>query len=258
MSYWAERMAETQSALTAKGIEEIEKQLQRYYRITRNRVINDFESTYSKVLSAIEEGKEITPADLYKLDKYWQMLGQLKIELQNLGDKQIVELSKRFTKQYLDVYNILNLPSKSFFNSIDKATAEQMINQIWCADGKSWSQRVWNNLDRLQYTLNQNLIDCLVAGRKTSDLKEILQAEFDVAYNRADSLVRTEMAHIQTQSAQQRYKDAGIEMVQVWADKDERRCPKCGAIHKTKYNINEKIPLPLHPRCRCCIIPVID
>jgi hypothetical protein len=77
-----------------------------------------------------------------------------------------------------------------------------MINRVWVADGKSWSERVWDNTEKLQQTLNDNLVHCLVAGKKTTDLKNLLQEQFNVSYNRADSLVRTEIAHIQTQAAQ--------------------------------------------------------
>ncbi|MBQ9913543.1 MAG: minor capsid protein [Clostridia bacterium] len=133
-----------------------------------------------------------------------------------------------------------------------------MINNIWCADGKSWSDRVWTNIDKLQQTLNDNLIDCVVTGKKSTELKNILQNDFDVSYHRADSIVRTEMAHIQTQAAQQRYKDAGIEEVEVWADYDERRCDICGELHETRHNINGVMPVPAHPNCRCVVIPVVN
>jgi hypothetical protein len=50
-----------------------------------------------------------------------------------------------------------------------------MINRVWVADGKSWSERVWDNTEKLQQTLNDNLVHCLVAGKKTTDLKNLLQ-----------------------------------------------------------------------------------
>ena len=133
-----------------------------------------------------------------------------------------------------------------------------MINQIWCADGVSWSSRVWKNTALLQQELNDNLIECPLAGRKTSELKKLLQERFNVSYNRADSIVRTEMAHIQTQAAKQRYADAGLEEVEVWADKDERRCDVCGKLHKKRFPVNAKMPIPAHPNCRCCILPVVE
>ena len=133
-----------------------------------------------------------------------------------------------------------------------------LINQIWCADGKSWSTRVWDNTASLVNMLNDELLHCVITGQKTSYLKKQLQETFNVGYSRADTLVRTEMSHIQNQAAQKRYEDYGITQFQVWADKDERRCDICGKLHKKVYGINETVPIPAHPNCRCSIIPVVN
>ena len=256
--YWKDRQAAAQSNLTAKNIDAINKQIQRYYSKAAKSIISDFESTLTKVYEAVGEGRAPTPADLYKLDKYWHMQGQLKQKLNSLGNKQLDLLFKNFVNHYSEIYEAIALKDDLFFGKISSETVEQMINQIWCADGKSWSSRVWANTDKLQQALNDNLIDCVLTGKKTSLLKKILQDEFAVSYSRAETIVRTEMAHIQTQAAKQRYQDAGIQQVQVWADKDERRCEHCGQLHEKLYPIHSNIPIPAHPRCRCCIIPVID
>lgn len=93
--YWADRTALAQTKLTNKNSKEIEKQLKKYYGKAMERVISDFEATYDKLLAAQANGIDPTPADLYKLDKYWQMQAQLRKELQKLGDKQISILSKK-------------------------------------------------------------------------------------------------------------------------------------------------------------------
>ena len=102
--YWRDRQGRAQQKLTEKSIKETEKQLKKYYLSTMKEVIGQFETTYLHVLSSIEDGKDITPADLYKLDKYWQLQGQLKTELQKLGDKQHKAMSRNFMKQYERVY----------------------------------------------------------------------------------------------------------------------------------------------------------
>lgn len=257
MNYWVKRNLQAQRNLTDKSIEEAEAQLSRYYARTMERVIGQFESIYNKLFSSISEGKQPTPADLYKLDTYWQMQRQLQEELRKLGNAQAVMLGKRFSQEFMDVYESLAIPGVAAFSTIDAAAAEQMINQIWCADGLSWSQRIWNNTELLQEALNANLIECVVAGRKPTELKNLLQEQFNVSYNRADALVRTEMAHIQTQAAQQRYTDYGIKEVEVWASKDERRCEHCGKLHQKRYPIGAHMPIPAHPNCRCSIIPVV-
>lgn len=257
--YWKERQALTQERLTSKSIKETEKQLEKYYSSSMSKILGQFEQVYNKVFSNISEGKEVTPADLYKLDKYWQLQGQLKVELERLGNKQAKLLSKAFEAQYIDIYNAIALKDDlGAFSQMAVETAKQMINTIWCADGKSWSDRIWTNTGELQQALNDHLINCVLTGKKTTELKQILQKDFEVSYSRADSLVRTEMAHIQTQAAQQRYKDSGIQEVEVWADEDERRCEVCGSLHQKRYPINGVMPVPAHPRCRCCVIPVVD
>lgn len=257
--YWADRQAKAQERITNKNIKETEKQLYRYYKKTMDNVVGQFHIVYSKVLSNIEDGVNITPADLYKLDSYWKMQGQLKHELEKLGDKQISLLSEWLTQQYMGIYESINIPDSGLsYSQISEEAVLQMINEIWCADGQSWSNRVWKNTDKLQQALNDNLIACVVSGSSTEELKQLLVSEFDVAYNRADSIVRTEFAHIQTQASRKRYEDAGITEVEVWADYDERRCDVCGKLHQKIYPIYAKMPIPAHPRCRCCIIPVVN
>ena len=93
MGYWQDRMAASQNKLTKKNIKQIQKQLVRYYGATMEKTIKDFEDTYNKLLATVEEGRNPTPADLYKLDKYWQMQGQLRRELEKLGNRQIGQMA---------------------------------------------------------------------------------------------------------------------------------------------------------------------
>lgn len=256
--YWKDRQAKALAKLTNKSTRAIETQLRKYYRRTMQTAIADFEATYDKLLATVEAGREPTPADLYKLDKYWKMQGQLKDELQRLGDRQAAVLSKEFETNFFDVYYSIAKDSKAAYSTISTETARQMINNIWAADGKSWSARIWENTAKLAETLNEKLIECVVGGKKTSDLKKALMERFNVSYSQADSLARTELAHIQTQAAKKRYEDTGIERVQIWADPDERTCEVCGKLHKKIYPVGANVPIPAHPRCRCCVIPVVD
>lgn len=258
MGYWENRLANAQDAITRKNTKQIEKQLAKYYLSASNRIIGDFERVYNKLLSQQEQGKEVSPANLYRLDSYWQLQGQLKRELEKLGNKQIKALTEIFRLNFFEVYYSLNIEGAKAFSTIDEKAVQQLINHIWVADGKTFSQRVWDNTSRLLETLNEELIHTVAAGKKTTELKKILQERFNISYRRADTLVRTELCHIQTQAAQQRYKDYGIQYVEVLVDADERTCDKCKALIGKKFPINAAPPLPVHPNERCCVVPVID
>jgi len=256
-NYWANRMAKAQDVMFRKNRKEIDIRMRKYYQSLSKEIIEEFESTYNKLISTVSAGSQPTPADLYKLDKYWKLNNQVQQRLTSLGRKQIAMLNKMFRMQFYDVYKAINIKGLESFTTIDDKAVKQLINQIWCADGKSWSQRIWENTSLLRETLNEGLIHCVATGKKTSQLKNILQERFNVSYGRADALVRTELAHIQTQAAQQRYKDYGIEEMEVWVDEDERTCPICAKHEGEKYSVHDRMPVPFHPRCRCCMIPVV-
>lgn len=262
--YWLNRVAKTQNAISEKTIAQVEKQLKIYYKNAMKKIIKEFESVYDKILNTVEDGREITPADLYKLDTYWSMQGQLKAEMQKLGDKEIELLSRAFEQEYYYVYlsALPDIKPSKHFNTIAAQTAKQVVNHVWLNDGKSFSQRVWKNTERLTETLNEELIHCVVTGRPTKELTGLLQERFSVSYNNADMLVKTEIAHVQTQAAKDRYQDAGLKYYQFYADPDERTCGICEHLHNKKFLYSEMQPgvnaPPMHPRDRCCIVPVVE
>lgn len=257
--YWAERQAKAQEELTTRSIKKTEKQIQKYYLNCYKKLLGQFESTYNAVFSQMSEGKQITPAHLYNLDKYWKLQAELKAELEKLGYKQLSKFEYEFNKLYTGVYLSIDLPtSDKSWALLDKEAVNKVINSIWCADGKTWSQRVWDNTDKLQQALNDNLIACVVNGSNPSELKKLLMKEFGVSYERANTLVTTEMAHIQTEAARDRYREYGCQEVEVYGEEDESRCDVCGELHGKRFPVNAAMPLPAHPNCRCCLIPVVE
>lgn len=265
MNYWANRMAKAQEKITSKNEKAIQKQLIKYYGSTMKKVIEDFESVYNKLLATVEADRAPTPADLYKLDKYWQLQAQAREELEKLGAKQIALLSKQFEADWFEIYYSINIEGSTAFNTIDKPMVRQMLSQIWCADGKSWSQRIWNNNSRLLETLNEGLIHIVASGKRTTDLKNLLQERFGVSYSRANTLVRTELAHIQTVAAKQRYEDYGLREYEILGNDDDscgNHSADCHEMDGKKFlysemNVGVNAP-PFHPNCKCSIIPVVD
>lgn len=258
MSYWENRLSRAQQAITDKTTKQINKQLQKYYKAAANRVMENFESTYNKLLSTIEAGKKPTPADLYKLQKYWELQAQTRNELQKLGEKEISLLTRHFEENYFEVYYSLNIEGLQAFNTLDKAATAQLIQSVWVGDGLTYSQRVWRNVEKLMTTLNEELINIAATGEKTTKLKHKLQERFNVSYHQANTLVRTELCHIQTEAAKRRYQDYGIKYVEVLVDDDSRTCELCKELKGKKFPINGVTPLPVHPNERCTLIPVIE
>ena len=266
MNYWQKRALNSQEQISKKSLKQIEAQLKKYYKGAAKKCIEDFEATYDKILATVEAGKQPTPADLYKLDKYWQAQAQMRRELQKLGDKEIKLLSEVFETNFFEVYYSLELPGveDGRFNTVDTEIAQHVINQIWCADGKTWSDRIWQNTELLAETLNEQLIHCVTTGKKTTELKNLLQERFGVSYSRANTLARTEIAHIQTQAAKQRYQDYGLMEYEILGNDDDscgNHSVDCHEMDGKRFLYSEmtigKNAPPFHPNCKCCIVPVI-
>lgn len=257
-SYWQRRIESATNSLFNKSQSQIDKQLRKYYKSIAQQAISDYEAVYNKILAQQADGKQITPADLYKLDTYWEKQAQLRQQLQKLGEKEISLLTKNFESTYFDTYHSISLKGMNIFNKLDNNIVNQVLNSVWCADGKLWSQRIWHNMSLLQETLDEGLIQCVAGGKSSSYLKKQLMERFNVSYSNADAIARTELAHIQTQAAQQRYKDYGIKQMEVMAERDSRTCKICEAHDGEIYNVTDTMPVPFHPRCRCCMLPVVE
>lgn len=264
--YWAKRQQKAQAAIADKTIAQTEKQLGRYYADAMKKVIADFEATYDKVLAARKNEEQVTPADLYKLDRYWQMQSQLKRELQKLGEHEIALLSDAFEEEWHEVYEATALPSDAAFATVSTQGARAMVDNVWLNDGKSFSQRIWGNTEKLAATLNEELLHCIVTGKKTTELREKLQHRFAVSRNQANTLIRTEAAHIQIEASKQRYQDYGLDKYEFHADTDERTCThgsdSCKELDGRVFLLADMKPgvnaPPMHPNCRCAVLPVID
>ena len=77
--------------------------------------------------------------------------------------------------------------------------------------------------------------------------------------------MRTEIAHIQTVAAAQRYKDYGIAEYEILGNDDDS-CGNhgidCHKLDGKRFKYSEMITgvnaPPFHPNCKCSIIPVIN
>ena len=182
--------------------------------------------------------------------------------MRELGEKEVSLLTKYFELDFFDIYYSIDIEGLTTFNTLDEAAVQQMINGIWVADAKTWSDRIWKNTEYLLETLNEQLIHTVATGKKPTELKKLLQERFSVSYQQADTLVRTEVSHIQTVAAEKRYKDYGLEQYEyLGRDQHEKelKC-KCKELNGKKFFYHDpSAPRPpLHPNCRCSIIPVVE
>lgn len=256
--YWADRQEATLNIISERTEAEINKKLDKYYMAVMSKVMDDFEAVYNALLAQLAEGEQPTVAKLYALDKYWQMQAKLRVLCEKLGNKTATLLSEQFEEEWEDIYKASALPSAKEFVQVSESNAKAMVNSPWLADNKTFSTRIWGNIEKLITTLDEELISVVVAGRSTNDLRKQLMNRFNVSRSQANTLIYTEICHIQTAAAEKRYKDDGLEeYIFLGREEHELGCD-CKKNHGKIFRFDDpSAPKPpRHPNCRCRIAPV--
>lgn len=274
-SYWRERQFSQRKLLLDKSIEETKNYLTTVYKSSIREVENDMRELYLDLLVESEDGK-VKINDLYRYNRYWELRNDLNSKLQSLGEKEIKILDKALINQYYSVQEYFNKNPKFLARTekgmikmvnampvdlkspIVSEKAQAVANSVWCADGKYWSERVWQHKEQLQAKLEQGLLDTITRGAKPEELSKVLKEDFNVSFNTAQTLVRTELTHVYVQAAADRYSEAGCEYYEVLSAQSDDECYDMnGAVIRLSEMIEGENCPPFHPNCRCTILPVI-
>lgn len=107
------------------------------------------------------------------------------------------------------------------------------------------------------------MVDCVSGGLpKDKAVNEICNLAINGNRSAADRIVRTELTRIQNAAAADTYKAAGIEKYEYSAVDDDRTSEECAALDGKIFRLDEAVVgenfPPIHPNCRCTIIPIVD
>lgn len=180
------------------------------------------------------------------------------------------DLNGRFNSGLEDIVNrtynsnsnaLMQLVVLGDFSPLSQVELQEMLNYPW--SGKTFSNRLWGNISKLEQNLSQSIVNAVQSGegveealrtmRNDEGISDMFKQEKD-KFNRAiENLVRTEYAHFAVEGINKSLDDAGIDRKQSWSAEDERVCSVCGGRHG-KLIEDDWYP-PYHGRCRCSIIP---
>lgn len=156
---------------------------------------------------------------------------------------------------------LMNLLEPGDFNPLPKKELDNMLNYPW--SGKTFSNRLWGNISRLEQNLSnaivnsvssgQGVVEALKTMKNDSRISDMFKLEEKKFKNAIENLVRTEYAHFAVTGLRKSMSDAGIKETQSWSAEDERVCSICGSRHGKV--IKDNWHPPYHGRCRCTEIP---
>lgn len=143
---------------------------------------------------------------------------------------------------------------------LDDGTMREVMSYNW--SGKEFSERIWGHEQETMQQIRKSLEQSFIIGRSIDrTTKEIVKVT-DVAYSRAEALVRTEASFFHNLAAHNSYRDAGMEKYEILATLDMRTSDICRYQDGKVYNVKDYKPgtnaPPFHVRCRTTTIPYFD
>lgn len=191
---------------------------------------------------------------MYRMSRLENLKGNIKNKITELGIKE--ELINK--NHYTNV--LLNTQKQSAFNNTTKHLVEQALLKSWF--GGNYSDRIWNNKDKLQERLEKVLIPGFLQGKDEKVLAREIRDEFKTSNYEAMRLVRTESAYFYGQSTLDSYKARGIKRYKITAKLDLRTSRKCKGLDGNIYQVKDaevgiNYP-PFHPFCRTTTVPVYE
>lgn len=252
--YWEKRIADS-TWKTYNSLEEKNRELLEFYQDASHSIRNelyDLAEKYSKdgVLSR---------TDIYRQNHLENLEKKFEQIILDLGKKTDKAVTKNMQEGFKSVYGSTAVGLGEIDYAMpNKALMEKLLNEPWRGD--SFSGRLWKNQKKLAVGLNDILLEGLRSGKTVTEIAINLHNYIDNGFNNCHRLVRTETMHYLNSATLQRYKDSGVEYVQVWAAQDERTCDTCGVegFHSNVYPVDKCPAMPFHANCRCTIIPCFD
>ena len=143
-----------------------------------------------------------------------------------------------------------------------KPVKQNILNKIISKkiDGKTYSNRIWNNKNKVAKMLKKEINDFLNGKTDVNSISKNIKHKFDINYNVSNRLVRTEIAKVQCEANEVWAKQHNINKQMFCATLDRRTSKICQSLDGKIYDFDDedkKIP-PLHPNCRSCLIDIVD
>ena len=304
-NYWTKRFEEEEKQRNISN-KAYAKEIEKQYKIAENKIKSDIEKWYIRIadnnqISLADAKKLLTKDELkefkWTLAEYTQKAksGAWKKELENasarvhiqrlealqLQVKNSIEILRNKENEMLEDYLIKNyedtyyhslyeiskgLNLKTSFATLDRNKINQVIGKPWLKDGKTFSDRIWQDKEQLINTLRTKITQSFITGSTLDEaVEEISKFVSDKIKNKeyvARRLLETESAAYASKAQIEAFKSIDVEKYEIVATLDLHTSEICQEMDGKVFNISDQeigvtVP-PFHSHCRTVIAPYFD
>lgn len=218
------------------------KETDTYYKNLLNVINNNItdEDIKKKLLT-----KYNAPAYSYRISRYQVLQQNIDIELKKLAniEQQITQTRYVDTIKegyYHNIYDIQRGVGLTFdFNKISDKTINLMLNENW-TDNANFSQRIWNNSEKLGNYLRTQLTADTMSGKSIQKIAKELSEYMNVGIYNATRLVRTEVNHFANEAEMLAYEELDIDKYRYIATLDKVTCKHCAELDNQIFYVKDR------------------
>lgn len=187
---------------------------------------------------------------IYKLNRLEGLQQSIRLQQRELG-----AITNRELKEHLAslAYKSTGAADKIMGLAVNSSAMKLFSGTVWSGEA-DFSQRIWQNTDKLAEYLNNDIANGFARGDSYERLVGQVRSRFiNVAKNDAYRLIYTEGTYVMNESSASVFeKDFEDYEFQV---ADNNACPVCKALNGKKFKFSQRVPgrnfPPMHPWCRC-------
>lgn len=258
-----------------------------FYRLAENNDIsysaakkllkaNELEEFHWNVETYIKYGKQnaVNPKWMKELENasariHIKRLEALKIQIQQEAEKLYQEYHNGVTdflkKSYADrYYHTAYEIDKGCgighnFVRLDINRIEEYIKKPWTQDGKNFSDRIWENKDRMLKNLHTELTQCIIRGQHPDEAAAAMSKRLGVGMTQARRLVYTESAAVASSAAKKCFEGLDVEKYEIVATLDSHTSEICRSMDGKVFDMGDYetgvTAPPFHVNCRTVTCP---
>jgi SPP1 gp7 family putative phage head morphogenesis protein len=224
-----------------------ELRLSRKFIISKGRVI---EAKINEIVGAMAS----SPGSIVVGIKRQELANLINGLYSDLSAEQVKQLESLLSTVYKDTRVSIAREFGQSFEVVSEQQLQRLLTQP--NKGLTLSQRIYANNDIVARKLNTDISRLLFQNEKPEVIKRELVKNLNITQGQAERLFRTETSRFFNEASHDAYRQAGLANFEFLAEADA--CDICGSLDGKIYDINASTPVPVHPNCRCAILPVVE
>lgn len=246
-------MAEAKKALTTKELAGLKMGLREFEKLAKDNANGKWE----KELSAASARVRISRLEAMELG----IRNYLWKAYQNTHSTAAETLRNAYTSEYYhNTYEMQRAAGKfTPMQEIPEDIINAALSHPWAADGREWSERIWDNREQVTREMQGELVRSIIQGKGAYESSLRLAQKMGTGQYQAVRLLQTEATYITTMADVDSFGAMGVEKVQYVATLEAHTCGTCGGLDDKVMNRKDAVPgvtaPPMHPNCRCTLVP---